>query len=405
MAVALEGIKVMDFCHLAPGMYCTMMLSDFGADVIRIDRPREVDTKITDINLSDSHVWSFERAMNLGNRFFNRNKKSIGLNLKSSEAKQIVYRMAETTDVIVEGFRPGVAKRLGIDYDTLSKINPTLIYCSLSGFGQDGPYVNIPGHDVTYIAIGGALDMVGQEDGPPVIPMNFLADWAGAALHGVIGILIALMAAKQTGRGQFIDIAYTDGVISLVSLFAYDFLNNGTKYPRGCTPFNGGYPGYNVYKTMDGKYIAIGCFEPWFWANLCRFIGRDDFVPDQYAEGERKKIISDYISNFFLEKTRDQWFEILKDLDIPTGKIHDLEEVFEDPQIKHRKLIHEFSLPDGQKERTIGATIKLSATPGTIKSPAPKIGNDTSEILHKLGYTKEHISQFQSQGIINTPED
>lgn len=396
MSLALHGVKVLDLCHLAPGMYCTMFLSDFGAEVLRIDRPEQPAAKTK----TGNSAWSFERGMELGNRAFNRNKKSIALNLKSNEARQVFYKLSGSADVIVEGFRPGVTKRLGIDYETIRAINPKIIYCSLSGYGQSGPYVELPGHDINYIAMGGALDMIGEPDRPPAIPMNFLADWAGAALHGAIGILIALVARNNTGQGQYVDISYTDGVASLITLFAFDYLNYGTSYTRGATPFNGGFPGYNVYETKDRRYISIGCFEPWFWENLCRFVGREDFLPYQFAQGRKRQEILDYMRQFFSTKTRDEWFDLLRDKNIPVGKVYSLDEVFSDPQLLHRRMLREIDLPDGRRERMVGVAIKLSGTPGEIKHPAPTPGQHTKEVLSSIGYTEEEIKELARHGSI-----
>ena len=397
---ALDGIKVLDLCHLAPGMYCTMFLSDFGAEVLRVERPKQSDNSK---KLGDS-VWSLERAMSLADRAFNRNKKSIALDLKSAESRQIFYDLAKASDIVVEGFRPGVTKRLGIDYETINKINPGIIYCSISGYGQSGPYAELPGHDINYIGVGGALDMIGRAGEPPVIPMNFIGDWAGGSLHAVIGILIALAAKYQTGQGQFIDIAYTDGVLSLISMFAFDHLNYGVSYLRGDTPFSGGMPGYNVYETKDGKYIVVGCFEPWFWENLCRVVGREDFIPYQFAAEKKREEIFTYLRQFFLAKSRDEWFDLMKDKNIPVGKVYSLAEVFSDPQTHHRHMLEEIDLPNGGKEKAVGIAIKLSATPGEIRGPAPAHGEHTKKILQRLGYVEKTIEALHRQGCIGLPD-
>lgn len=400
MSSALYGIKVLDLCHLGPGMFCTMLLSDFGADVLRVDRPSQPASR----KGLERSVWSLDRLLEVQNRAFNRNKKSIALDFKSEEARHIFYKLAESADVIIEGFRPGVAKRLGIDYKTIKGINPMIIYCSLSGFGQSGPYVELPGHDPTYIAMGGALNMIGEADRPPIIPMNFIADFAGAALHGAIGILLALTARNKTGKGQYIDISYTDTVASLITPFAFDFLNYGVDYTRGGTPLNGGFPCIMVYATKEGKYISLGCLEPWFWENLCHFIGRDDFIPYQFDEGEKRREIFAYMRQFFMTKGRDEWFDLMKDKNIPVGKVYSLSEVFSDPQLQHRQMLQEVPLPDGSKEKTIGIAIKLSDTPGEIRSPAPARGANTKEILLGLGYTEEMVIELAQQGCISLVE-
>lgn len=399
MVPALNEIKVLDLCHLGPGMFCTMILADFGAEVVRIERP---ELLLTQDNVEKS-PWDFGRMMELQNRALNRNKRSISLNFKTDGARQVFYKLAETADVIVEGFRPGVTKKLGIDYDKIKEINPRIIYCSLSGFGQSGPYAELPGHDVTYIALGGVLNMIGEPDRPPTIPMNFIADFAGASLHATIGILIALTARTKTAQGQYVDISYTDAVASLNTLFAFDYLNYGVDYPRGTTPLNGGSPGYGVYLTKDGKYIAIGCAEPWFWENLCRFVGREDYIPYQMADGGKKQEVFDYMRQFFLNKNRDEWFELIRDKNIPVGKVYGLDEVFADPQLQHRQMLQELELPDGSKEKTVGMGIKLSGTPGQIRCPAPVPGQHTKETLTRLGYTQELIDELARQGSIAMP--
>lgn len=396
MPLALEGIRILDLCHLGPGMFCTMILADFGAEVLRIDRP--------DLPRSPQAVeqsaWSFERAMEVGYRAFNRNKKSIALNLKSEEARQIFYKLAQTVDVIVEGFRPGVTKRLGIDYETVKQINSKIVYCSLSGYGLSGPYAEFPGHDVNYIGVGGALNMIGERDKPPIIPLNLLADIAGASLQGAISILIALMARQRTGQGQHIDFSHTDAVVYLISMFAFGHLNYGVDFARGTTPFGGAFPGYGVYQTKEGKYISIGCFEPYFWENLCRFVGRKDFLPYQFADGEKREEIFAYMRQFFLTKTRDEWFDLIKDKNIPVGKVYDLAEVFSDPQLQHRQMLQEVDLPDGRKEKMVGVGIKLSHTPGEIRYPAPAPGQHTAEILRELGYNDVTVKELADKGSI-----
>lgn len=396
MALALDGIKVLDLCHLGPGMFCTMILGDFGADVLRIDRSGQ---SISSQKMEKS-VWSFERAMKVGHRAFNRNKKSIALNFKSEEARQIFYKLAKSADVIVEGFRPGVTKRLGIDYETVKEINPGIVYCSLSGYGQSGPYVELPGHDVNYIAVAGALNMIGESNGPPVIPLNLVADFAGGSLHGAIGILIALLARNRTGRGQYVDISYTDAVVYLISMFAFGHLNYGVDFTRGTTPFGGAFPGYGVYQTKEGKYISIGCFEPWFWENLCRFVNREDFIPYQFAEGEKREEIFAYMRQLFLAKSRDEWFDLIKDKNIPVGKVYDLDEVFSDPQLQHRQMLQEIHLPNGRKEKTVGVAIKLADTPGEIRCSPPVPGEHTKEILLGMGYSEGMITELARQGSI-----
>ena len=395
MPSALTGLRVLDFTHMPPGMYTTMFLADLGADVLRIERPLQGEDS------SDaSNFEGYQESMSLPYEAFNRNKRSMTLNLKTKAARKIVDRLVQNSDIILEGFRPGVAQRIGLGYDALKTINPRLIYCSMSGYGQDGPYCELPGHDVNYISVAGAQDMIGQRNGPHAIPMNFLADWAGAGLNAVIGILAAVIARQGTGRGQYVDISYTDGVLSLVTAFAYEYFINGMIYRRGEAFYNGGFPAYNIYQSKDGKYVSIGCFEPWFWENLCKLLGREDFIPYEFDEGEKREEIRDYFEKAFLTKTRDEWFDFLKDKDIPVAKVYSIDEVFTDPQVVHRRMLIEVDHPIRGKVKQVGSPIKLSDTPAEIISGAPLPGQHTAEVLAELGYTEAEISTLKKQGTI-----
>ena len=391
---SLEGIKVLDLSQRAPGPLCTMILADFGAEVVKIEAPQEAGI---------SRAWS-DLDLPLRERVHNplhRNKKSMSLNLRLDEGKEIFYKLSKKADVILEGFRPGVVKRLGIDYETINKLNPQLVYCSLSGYGQDGPYHDLPGHDINYISIAGALGMIGNNpDGPPAIPLNLVADFAGGSLHAVIGILLALMARQKIGQGQYVDIAMIDGVISLLGFSSYDYFCSGRIPQRGGDMVNGGFPCYNVYQTKDGGYISIGCIEVHFWENLCRALEREDFIPYQWPEegGKREEIFS-FLRKTFLTKTRDEWFGLLKD-SIPTGKVYSMDEAFTDPQVLHRKMVAEIDHPKTGKVKQIGVGIKLSQTPGQIRSLAPSPGEHNDEILLSLGYTEKDIKTLRSKKAI-----
>jgi len=403
--LALEGIKILDLAHLPPGALCTMILGDLGADVIKIEAPVGASGRGAGVNASLSGV---ERDKQAAFDALNRNKRSIGLNLRSEKGRQIFYRLAQTTDVIVEGFRPGVVKRLGVDYEAIKTINPRVIYCSLSGYGQDGPYSSLPGHDVNYISIAGALGLLGTSDGPPIVPLNLLADFAGASLHGVIGILSALVARDKTGVGQYVDIAYTDGVMSLLTWFISNYFSSGAMFKRGETWLHGAYPYYGVYEAKDGKYVSLGCVEPWFWENLCRALGKEEYIPYHVSpehflhkpEGEKWEEISSSLKQVFLTKTRDEWFEFLTQKDVPVGKVYTLDEVFRDPQVLHRQMVVEIEHPTLGKVKQAGIAIKLSETPGKIRRLSPLFGEHTEEILMGLGYTQTQISELHQAKVI-----
>lgn len=398
--LALEGIKVLDLSRTAPITYCTMILADLGAEVIKIEIPFEPGISPAGSGVSP-HPEEEEGYKRAAFYPFNRNKKSIALNLRSEAARQIFYRLVENADVIVEGFRPGAVKRLGVDYETTLKINPKIIYCSLSGYGQDGPYRDLPGHDINYISIGGVLGLIGEEpNSPPIIPLNFIADYAGGALYATIGILAALMARQKTGRGQYVDTAITDGVVSLLSLIASDYFYNKAVPKRGESFLNGKYPFYTTYETKDNKYISIGCTEPHFWENLCRLVGRDDFIPHKYAEGEKRVEIHSCLKEFFRNRTREECFRELKQRNIPVAKVYTVDEVFSDPQVLHRQMLAEVDHPKLGKVKQVGIAVKLSDTPGKIRGTAPLLGENTEDILHDLGYNEEQIDCLRKAGAI-----
>jgi crotonobetainyl-CoA:carnitine CoA-transferase CaiB-like acyl-CoA transferase len=401
--LALQNIKVLDLSGLVPGAFCTMILGDLGAQVVKVEPP-------TPSELSGSGPSPAGEEKRREAAFFapNRNKKSIALNLKAQAGKEIFYRLAREADVVVEGYRPGVVRRLGIDYETINKLNPRVVYCSLSGYGQDGPYCGLPGHDVNYISLAGALGLIGPREGLPVIPLNLVADFAGASLYAVIGILSALIARGQTGRGQYVDIAYVDGALSLMTFFTTDYFLNNTVPKRGETALQGAYPYYGVYETKDGGLITIGCLEAHFWENLCRLLGIEDCIPYHFVpehlvdkpEGKKWDEIRSCLRETFLTKTRDEWFELLSQKDIPVGKVYTLDEVFSDQQVLHRQMVLEVEHPALGKVRQVGIAPKLWDTPGQVRNLSPLLGEHTEEILLELGYSQKEIDSLRQEGVI-----
>lgn len=398
-AAPLSGIKVLDLTKLAPGPFCTMILGDLGADIIKIEEPGPpTGRRAQQAGAAGTQgpVTSFSGSPY---NALNRNKKSIGLNLKSGPGKEIYYRLAQRADIVVEEYRPGVAKRLGIDYETLSARNPRLIYCAITGFGQDGPFRNLVGHDLNYIATAGVLSLLGRPGQPPTIPHNLIADYAGGGMHGAIGILAALAARHQTGRGQYVDISMMDGAVSLLVQSLSTFYATGQVPQRGETMLDGGIPHYNVYLTADNKYITIGSLEPWFFANLCRALECEQFIPHEFDSSKREEIHR-FFTEKFKTKTRDEWFDLLTKTDICVGRMLTLDEVDQDPQVRARKMVVELDGPGGEKIRQVGISVKLSETPGAIRSLAPALGQHTDEVLGDLGYEKEQIERWRGEGSI-----
>ncbi|HEX76381.1 MAG TPA: CoA transferase [Dehalococcoidia bacterium] len=362
---ALEGVKILDLTRLAPGPYCVMLLADLGANVIRIEEfgprigRRAGHPTVSEV-YSEAHGFA---SPNSPYNALNRNKRSICLNLRIEESREVFYKLAETTDVVVEEFRPGVTKHLGVDYETLCQINPRVIYCAITGFGQDGHYRDRVGHDVNYLALAGALSLIGNRGGPLVVPHNFIADFAGGGMHAAIAILAALMAREKTGRGQFVDVSMFDGVVSLMSMILSYFFATKVAPGPGEHLNDGGFPFYNVYETKDGKYISIGCIEPGFWANLCHAIGREDLIPAQWDTGAKRDETFAILQETFKLKSRDQWEQILGQIDSCMGKVQSLDEVPSDPHIWSRKLIVKITNPREGEVWQVGSPFKLSDPP------------------------------------------
>jgi len=391
---ALEGIKILDLSRLAPGPFCSMMLGDLGADVLLIEAPP--DGKLAPA-LAGLPGADPERAA--AYNIMGRNKRSIVLNLREAEARDIFYKLAETADVVLEGFRPGVVKRLGVDYATLSARNPRIVYCSLSGYGQTGPYSQIVGHDINYISVGGALGMIGWPGAPPAIPMNIIADFAAGGMHAAYGILAALLARDRTGRGQLVDNAMSDGVLYLLASLVGGVLQGGNSPGRGSTILNGSVPHYNVYECSDGGWISLGSLEPHFFVNLCKVMGREDFIPHQYDSSMREEIAA-HLREQFRTKTRDGWFEILKQTDICAAPVYSLKEALEDPHNVARGMVVEVEHPTLGKVRHIGVGTKLSDTPGSVRSTAPLAGQHTGEVLESLGYDAAAVASLRERKVV-----
>ncbi len=382
----LWGIRVLDFSRYLPGRFCSMFLADFGAEVITIEVPR-VDPSLPVFDVDELGP----RNLTAG-----RNKKSMTLNLRTEEGREIVYRLIKTTDVLIEGFRPGVMKRLGLDYETLRDISPRLIYCSISGFGQDGPYKMRPGHDVNYLGIAGILDLTRGKDNSPVLIGTQIADLGGGAFQALSAILFALLARERTGEGQYIDVSLFDGVFIWHWLNGVRFLQKG-EVDRSLF---GDSAGYNIYETKDGKHITLGIREKWFWDRFCELVGREDLKPYMDPPPEERDRVLSELSKIFKERTRDEWEKLLWENDIPSGPVKTVEEAFRDPHVRERGLIVEMEHPAVGKIKLLGNPMKLKNTPPKMKSPPPKYGEHTVEILKELGYTDEDIKRLREKKVI-----
>ncbi len=395
MTLPLEGYRVLDFSLRAPGLFCSWILGDMGADVIRIEEP--VSRLRAERTPDDDPPDIQERRS--AHDVLNRNKRSICLNLKDESAREIFYKLCAGADVVLEGFRPGVMGRLGVDYETLSKINPGIIYCSLSGFGQTAPYRALPGHDINYIALAGALGMIGPEGGPPVPPSNLLGDMAGGSMQAAISILMALLARERTGKGQFIDVAMTDGVVGLMASIYSGYFDSGQAPQTGQTVFTGAAPYYQVYLTKDNKYISVGCVESWFFENLCRLLEMEEFIPHQQSPQKWPEMKSRFAERF-KTRTRSEWWQLFQERDICGAPVYSLDEAPEDPQFKERGVFLDLPHPTLGIVRQAGMFSRLSETPGQVRTFAPKVGQHTEEVLTDLGYTPQRVQELRAAGAI-----
>ncbi len=390
-AKALQGITVLDLTRLLPGGFASMMLADFGADVIKIEPPGQGD-----YCRNTAPLYTYESAyfMNI-----NRNKRSIVLNLKAEEGKAIFKEMVKRADIVFEGNRPGKMKELGLDYETLAEINPRLIFCSLSGYGQSGPYRDKAGHDLNYTGFAGILDGTGEAGGPPVMPLVQIADLVGGT-NAVVAMLIALQARHLTGRGQYLDIGMSDGVTAWLG-FASAFWMAGKPTPvRGQGRLTGGYPCYAVYPTKD-NYLTVGALEKKFWVGLCRKLEREDLISRQYDTGPE---IREILNEIFRTKTTAEWLEILSDEDQCVGPVNDMEALFNDPHTLARQMLVTMEHPREGTIRMPGSALKLSATPAEMRMRPPFLGEHTAEILQSLGYELNQIKALEVQGVTSSYE-
>ena len=393
MVMALEGIKVLDLSRLAPGPYCSMLLADFGADVTLVEAAPGVSAKLGGGNRRSE---SAERAA--AYNALGRGKKSIALNLKDESARNVFYDLAATADVVLEGFRPGVVKRLGVDYDTLAAMNPRIVYCSLSGFGQTGPYSNLVGHDINYISVGGALGVTGRPGTPPAIPINIVADFAGGGMHAALAICVALLARQHTGRGQYVDIAMSDGVMSLMTSAFTGYFSNGSVIRPGEFLLNGAVPWYNTYECSDGRWFSLGSIEPHFYAALCQVLDTPEYAERQHDASVYPEMQAKFAS-ILKTKTADDWMAIMSQHDICAAPVMEMDRAVTDPHNTARGMVVEVDSPIG-KVKQIGVGAKLSDTPGLVRSTSPLIGQHTDQILSNLGYEAAKIASLRESGAV-----
>jgi crotonobetainyl-CoA:carnitine CoA-transferase CaiB-like acyl-CoA transferase len=348
---ALDGVTVLDLTRLLPGGLATMWLASFGAEVIKIEQPGVGDYARTT-------APSLFEATNLG-------KKSVEIDLKDPAEKTKFLGLASRADVVVESFRPGVMDRLGCGYEVLSKSNQRLVYCAITGYGQTGPWRDLAGHDINYIAMAGLLGLTGTAGGPPVIPGGQVADIAGGAMQAVMGIVLALMARERAGHGQFVDVSMMDGVAAMLPVEISRFRETGTPPERGGGLLTGEFACYNVYPTADGRFVAVGALEPRFWANLCAALGREDWVADQYAP-PRQDELKRGLCALFASRSLADWWTQLRGVECCVTPVRTLPEVLAD---------------EGLAQRPTGVIPYLRGTPAKRCGPAPSRGQHNHDVM------------------------
>lgn len=377
----LAGMRVLDFSRLLPGPYCSRILADFGAEVIKIEQPGGGDWA--------RHVPPLEEGESLFFRALNRGKKSLTLNLKSDHGQAILLQLVETTDVLLESFRPGVMERLALGYETLAQANPRLVYCSLTGYGSEGPYRQRAGHDLNYIGLAGLLDLSGPREGPPSIPGAQVADLTGA-LWAAVGILLALVARERTGQGQRVDASLLGGALSCLPLAVARHLG-GQPMARGGSDLTGGLVCYHVYETQDGKYVTLGALEPQFWAAFCQAVGREDLLGEQLAPAVPGEPVYEELCALFRIRTRQEWVEALAGVDACCEPVYTVAEALASAPVRALGMLGGAGLLP---------PVCLSSQATRPSDVAPALGQHTASLLAELGYDAAAVEELREHGVV-----
>ena len=391
MPGALHGLRILDLTRLLPGGFCTLLLADMGAEVLKVE----------DTGGGDYIRWmppyyggEEEQKAGVASAYYlalNRNKRSMRLDLKDERGRDVLLRLVETYDVLVEGFRPGVMERLGVGYETLRARNPRLIYCAISGYGQDGPLTARSGHDTNYLALNGLLGLTGRRGGPPIQSAGQIADLGGGGLMAAVGILAAVAERERSGEGQMVDISMTDGALSWLAMVAARYFAEGNVPHRGEPELTGGIACYVPYETKDGKWVSLGALEPKFWQNWCNGAGRPDLIEKQFVHPDSEEGAE--IAAVFRERTRDEWAAFAGEHDCCLEPILDLDEALDSELVRARGMVVELDQPGIGAVKQVGAPIKLSRTPADTSGAAPALGADTDDVLREIGIDPATLRQ------------
>jgi len=394
LSQALDGIRVLDLTGFMAGPYGSMMLADLGAEVIKVERTGTGDDARA--------IPPFVEGESSYFISLNRNKKSLTLNLKTDEGKKIIYDLIRHSDVFLENFQPGTTKKLGVDYETVSKINPRIVYCSISGFGQDGPYRNRVAYDLIVLGMGGVLGLTGEKEGVPVKPGVGFSDII-AGMFAVYGVLAALIARQKIKKGQYIDVSLLDGQIAMLTYQASNYFITGKVPERMGTQHPAVVP-YGVFKTED-SYISLVVANDTMWRRLCKALGVEDLAVDPRFQTVADRVrnrneVNQMLERIFATKQTSELVALLEKAEVASGPVYSLDEVFKDLQVLHRGMVAEIDHPKSGKIKVGGIPVKLSETPGNIRSPPPMLGQHTREILEGLGYSQDKIDELRKKGVI-----
>lgn len=386
----------MDLSRVLAGPFCSMTLADLGAEVIKVEMPGTGDDTRTYPPFIGSQSSYFMST--------NRNKRSITLDLKTKDGQEVLHRLAARSDVVIENFRPGVTSRLAADYETLRKLNPRLIYCSISSFGQTGPYAERPGYDLIIQGMGGLMGITGEPNGPPVRIGVAITD-LGAGMWATIAILAALKARERDGEGQYLDISMMDGSVAWMTYVAGNYFATGEAPPRMGSAHPSIVP-YQAFVASDGKSILLGGGNDRLFVALCKGLGLPDLPKDPLYMGNENRVnnrdtLIPLLEKRFRDRPRDDWIKELEALGVPVAPVYTIDEIFADEQVRHRGMLVEINHPELGSVKQIAPAIKMSSTPCLIESPPPLLGQHTDEILRTLaGYGDEEIKSLRTRNII-----
>jgi alpha-methylacyl-CoA racemase len=396
---ALAGLRVLDLTRLLPGGFCTLLLADLGADVVKVEDTGAGDYVRWAPPLYEGADPSAASALFLA---LNRGKRSVRLDLKAPAGRDVLLRLARDADVLVESFRPGVLDRLGAGWERLQAENPRLVYCAITGYGQDGPYRDRAGHDINYLALNGLLGLTGDPDGPPVQAAGQIADLGGGALMAAVGILAALRERERSGEGQLVDVSMTDGALSWLAMVAARMFADGAVPRRGTLELAGGLICYRPYRCADG-WVTLGALEPKFWRAWCAGVGREDLTERQFdAVGSATHA---EVEAVFASRTREQWAAFNDEHDCCLEPVLGLDEALDSELVRARGMVAELEQPGVESPvRLLGVPIRLSRTPGApARAPGPALGEHTAAVLAEAGYPPDEIDALIEAGAVAGP--